>query len=884
MADDSAEFSMHLRSGTKKVFAQVASESEAESSVLDSSTSVRGDSSSPDMSSYDVLASREPSQSPSATKRSFRDLIDSADEPAPPLDPNLNPYALPVEPPAPTPPQTTSEELPPEPSIKQETQDEEAPQTTDEPSAPADPVVPDPAPTPPPPQPAPTVRIGQLPPSGHRSSAATSDLTAKHVRFGDHSITTSEMLSDPFYDIKPILRSKADFCRRGILFAATCVANFEAKNDGYYIKSHLIPVTTQGAAGAPVEKEGQVFPVRADPFTGITVHDYEIRWMGCRQLGTVPASELTPFCQGGVASARFVGSMLQPELRAANNQLCNNVSTSLFDALDYFDNEGMYAKLIYYALLIDLCAQVDCVPIATAFPAGVPIRTINLDDANLDPEVIIDVVQSGHITLLPKLDYSPGDIQVIYWLAAEGKRIHFAEATSTPHAAYIKWPAIPINLFKHGAAAAAPAAAMVTSDKLLAFAYKTASLRSEWDSLTRGLYIALDILGVRYHTIATNHAYHVTSNHNAYHTYIPGPTDYNFMLRVAKIFPKSNDEARLEFAALNSFVPADRIRGACLYSAALSAFSTTLLHSLSFTTKDILAYCNGVNPDGISTMLLTMGFCLPRSAAKGEAALYTVPKAAFKKYLGFTVLSNLYPRASWQGDVGENANAVHSLAIYTATQPPRLFTLSALDNFLTSRPPEWGILGPDTHIDAQAEVRILGPAAIRGVFSKSGDKTYSDRIVGGAPYKYVPYGVQLMNAITQSTRAGVCNLKYNACEWHKFKTPEWAQAQDAQHISYDAALFILEPCSLVSFDYTTSEVRAPAFGTTQLDRGQLGAIQSWRGGLVDDVGYYLDRSPRDDFAPVQLPDIVEFDAMGCWSEDDCADDEDAAEDKPVNPP
>lgn len=687
------------------------------------------------------------------------------------------------------------------------------------------------------------------------TSCATTDL----VKFGNESVHTTDLTETPIYQLPPPPSHTPDFLRRGMLYASKLDHNYYKAADGFFIKSNIVPVISQGATGVPVAVGGQVFPARADPFKDINVHTYEVRWSGARQMGDFPVSDLAPFLNGNVPSARFVSSLLQPELRPANAQLLNSLSGAILNNLFVFDNEALYAKLITIALTWDIYTVNDAVPTAVPFPQAVPVTQVNLDDAALTAPTITDQMAKGSIFLLEDTDFDFADLQVIYYLAASGRRYVSAANTKEMHAAYIDWPAIPVCLLQHGAAKAAPAAAVLTSQAIMAFVYKIATTRNEWDALMRGIYVALDLVGVRYHTAGAN-AYHITSNLNAYHTFLPAPADYNFMLRVARLYPPADAAARVESESLYSYSSRDRVRGAAFYSACYSAFSTTLLFSLSFTTAEIADWAMGREPHGFANQLLSSGICLPRGGPTAECAMYLTPKVAFRLFTGFTVLTGLYPGSSWQGGAGQNANADSALAMFNQAQAPRLMSPLTIDNMILVRPQEWGILGHTTQIDITQDLRNVTTAAKMGVFTYRGEKEYSQRAASATPYLFVPYGVQMLNAISQYLKMVPANVhyKYSAAAWHTGAGPEWDAPVDDARATYKQALFIMEPCTMTSFDYATMEVRAPAFTSNTLLRSYLTALSSWRGQIVDYVGFVLERNQRDPNVPLEPPPIAAF--------------------------
>lgn len=100
--------------------------------------------------------------------------------------------------------------------------------------------------------------------------------------------------------------------------------------------------------------------------------------------------------------------------------------------------------------------------------------------------------------LLEDVDYNAADIQALLWLCKPGFRVDGPVDGGTLNASYMNWPAIPVTVLMHGGAPVLPAAQIVPHITLYSFLTKLAVQRNEWDSCIRGMYLAFELVGVKY--------------------------------------------------------------------------------------------------------------------------------------------------------------------------------------------------------------------------------------------------------------------------------------------------------------------------------------------------------------------------------------------------
>nr|WGU15424.1 coat protein [Sogatella furcifera toti-like virus 2] len=699
---------------------------------------------------------------------------------------------------------------------------------------------------------------------GCRNSRHPAPCPPNRVRFGDNTIETSCTSAIEIVNLENIHGVAPDFIAIGGAFAQMSPDLFNVNNHTVQVQSIINPVTTQNATAAGITRAMDVFDHNAAPLAANATRLHQVKFTTPLHKGYVAPADLTPLTNGNVPSSRYVASMLQPALRPVSQTWLYAISGAIRDQLVFTDNRALYAKIITAALQQEIATYAGVVPVAAAWPGANTVTFINLDDPNLAATTLLAQIQRGAFVFVQDEDWDTNDLLATHWLAASGHRLTSEANTASLDAYYIDWPAIDVCVLHHGDAPARPAAALCSAEILYAFAEKMATYRHELDSLAAGIYMAMEAVGIRYYTVADVH-YPLTSNFNCCPTYMPAPGEYNFMLRIAQIFPTQSELLIPEVNAFTSLSAGGRACTAALFNAAIGTFTTTVLYACSIQTINIVDWCTGAAPEAFVNTILIEGFCQPPQTEYRECIPYFIPKLAIRQYMGFTPIVNLYPGCPWNGSQNSNANAAHSFNPHDNDQSPRLYSCLSIDNFLLERPQEWAVLGPHTKMDIRHETRALGANANRlGVFTYQGSADYMNNSSQGVPYKFVPYGNQVVNALHQYFQLAAANVRYNACGYQFGLKGDWEAAADYDNAILDANLHILQPCTLQSFDFGDNEVRAPCMNGNCLTADQRRRLQMFNGGEVDYVGFALRRTPSETLRPLQPVPIAAFRALGMF--------------------
>lgn len=528
---------------------------------------------------------------------------------------------------------------------------------------------------------------------------------AKYLRMGDHSITGSNITAVPLYNELSVSLEKADYIRAAALRIKDQADSFIIDADGVTLRSQICNSAPGGGFSIPHNVDGLVFPVVPTRAVGAQFRELQVTQTIADQVGKFDGVILDHLMNAGVPSEKSVSSALQPRLRLANVNCLRQLGALVEMGSEIFDNRFIYAKLVYYSLLLDIS---NAVPDAVLLPIefGEPdIQWINLADPNLPYEAFETAVYNKRIVLFFEEEVGPNDLAAIVWLALGGRRLTGQDGHHAPEGVHTHWPPVPITILGRGAQPVWPGAGPMLSRSLLSLAYKLATKRSEWRDLMRGIYVAMDMIGVRY-AGAGGRVAPLKSDLSPRPVTLPSPTDYNFIYRILNVYPPVNPEAQQECETFLRLLPIDRIRVCALYSALYSSFITTVLYGINVNTSLIENWCTGVGTPDIANPIFLSGFNMPgASSMKQDAYVITQAKRGFRLCIGAGVPGDLYAGVEWVGSFGSLLDADMAYIDMIDEITPRLFSPLCVDNWLMVKPL---VLGPAPVLTLDKEVILRG--------------------------------------------------------------------------------------------------------------------------------------------------------------------------------
>jgi hypothetical protein len=607
----------------------------------------------------------------------------------------------------------------------------------------------------------------------------------------------------------------------------------EIQANAITLRSMLVPSARGGRLDAPVAVTGAIFRFTREPLPPEHLNIMHVLPDVGTELGRTDRAEFKRL---------YNANVLQPVLRMASQPALRALNVGLELGLSYFDNYMMYAKMFYWAIVLELYNSIHHVPAATDYPVGDDHQFINLDDASLNPTIMPDALCQGRIMLLEGTDYNADDLQALLLLCKPGFRVDGPPVGGTLNASYLHWPAIPVTVLMHGGAPAIPAAQIVPALSLYAFITKLAAQRHEWDSCMRGMYLAFDLLGIQY-VLDGQDYYPILSNLSTTDVYIPAPYDYNFMLRILGLYPNTNEASRVEVQTFLARRSVDRVRICTLYSACLSTFTTTTLYSLNIPVRYIIAWGMGLALPPLIVQVFNSGLLVLKGRApNSEAIMLSQPKKGYKVLLGVNVCQGLYPSGRWNGNYGGNHIIAHSFHLAPPQQPPRLVNPLVIDNWLIVRPMEWGICAPRPSVNLRPDLSVAVAPEIQGWYANQGSCIYAERAKGTFPAKLSVYGVQALNVICEYLAVGAPLLISEQTAYCRPNSEAvWSIPAPIPvgNFTYMPALHIIEPATLCSFNWELNRVLAPCYVNPNIAYGELISLSHLVGQPLENAGIAL---------------------------------------------
>lgn len=661
------------------------------------------------------------------------------------------------------------------------------------------------------------------------------------AHIGDHSIEGSDLYPKLLFTEAALNPTPANFIRVMWTRIRDADDHFEFANQSVQIRGYVHPSAVGGGLDPPVALTARVMRYHAAPIPQNERRTLDITWGEGFIAEALPLSDIMKFFVGGTISERAVSSAILPKLQPINHNTTRNLANYLIESSDSINNFGMYAKLLWSALVRDQYTFAGVQPAAVAFGADFPIQFINLDDANLNYTLISTAILRGDIILVDRVDYDAHDLQAAHYLAKPGRRYESPAAAATPHTNYVRWPGLQVTVLHHGAAPAVPQAEALSAEAIFSFALKLAHQRNELKHLVEGLYWVFDHCGIRYTLDAAHpNAQYVLPDFRITDVKVPRPQDYNVLLRLAGVRPTSIAEDGAEITQYTTIRSTDRIRLAALYTASYSTFLTTVLHSIQIAGDRVREWYAGaaLAPSAVQliTYLNTITTPVPQGA---EAPIYNMIKDCFPKFMSVDVARHTNRGSQWLGSFGSRPLHAAAYAGLPTLATMRLFNPLIIDNFINVRPREWGIVGPRPKANFLAEIVIQAPAAQQGWRSLLGSKIYSQTASSPTPFGYVEYGAYALNVITQYLRPAQQEVSYQDAYYVPNGHPEFNNPQVAQGPEYLEAIHSFIPCTIMTWDANDTTVRAVAIIGNQIPNHDLVGLRNLQGQVIEAAGLGL---------------------------------------------
>lgn len=535
---------------------------------------------------------------------------------------------------------------------------------------------------------------------------------------------------------------------------------------------------------------------------------------------------IADYMTAGNINDRTVQNTLNGFLHPANIAVLRDVAFKLGEPVFFYDNTMMYAKLLHYALLRQIMAHTNVVPVANAWAPNV--HFVNLDDQALAWGALATPIQRGDIVLIDGYDWTAADpeaLQLVQLLSTNAHPLGLPADAVAPISRTTVWPQIEVSVLTHGAAPALPAAALIDASSVINFARKLAAARSEQDQLLRGLYCAVEMIGSRLMLFQPNpEQKRVLSPFFGLANYsLPRPRDFNFLARFLNLRPAAPPStATTEIDAYATRSDHEVCMAIALYHAAIQAAATTYYAGANISLQLLISRATNANdqldPNLRSILnMLDQPAALPSIAtAESDAAGRVIIRNLAMKMFGLNIYSSLWWNTVmlFQPNSLTPAQAAVTFHALDLARPPRYSTLYGLTTYVTEYPYEWGCSERGAHFDITKEVVRTGPAAARGWRSVLGDHKYDQSLTQNSPFLLQMYGWQVLQCMCNRTlpAAQPPGITTMTNTWQQGVLPsQWTVVPAANQVlpvfNVDAHAF--EPCSFMSYNWEDHIIYAP---------------------------------------------------------------------------
>lgn len=333
------------------------------------------------------------------------------------------------------------------------------------------------------------------------------------------------------------------------------------------------------------------------------------------------------------------------------------------------------------------------------------------------------------------------------------------------------------------------------------------------------------------------------------------PRDYNMILRLYGIYPDNGSEGKDEVLAYVNSGLETHLRLLSLYNAVYHAGVVTLLHSVS-VTRDVMDAWGPNNPEVPDLFRSVMSDALDMDPTADpyaeESDAFGQPRAMFPQFLGCSVPRDLFNKDCWMPTLGTAPNIAAYFHTFPEDFTPRFFNPLVIDNYLVSRPREWGVVGPKPSLNISGDIKTGGAAAgLAGWCSVQGDSGLIEPATSCSPHIHSPYAAQVINILCGYFRLPAANapqVAVQATAWTPYRmhlggkyNVMWTQpvGMAVPAAWYLADLHLFQPCVFNTHHYLGPNVHGHVMVGGQFNADQIKQLISQKEVLTHNAGHHL---------------------------------------------
>lgn len=279
-------------------------------------------------------------------------------------------------------------------------------------------------------------------------------------------------------------------------------------------------------------------------------------------------------------------------------------------------------------------------------------------------------------------------------------------------------------------------------------------------------------------------------------------------------------------------------------------------------------WATGLQVDALFHQIMASQFNFPDiNQGSNEVLMFSIPKKAFPILLGCSVINNLYLNQTWLGNFGEWLQRANTYAVYVDGHATILMPILCVDNWLKVRPCEWGVVAPGPAVNFKSDIRVIGRPARQGWYANLGSKKYAERAISDCPIKLTTYGLQGISIILQYfANQAVPHISHQDADWALQGETTWEapQAYPMAEMSYNDQLHIINPCTLMSYNYTDQCVVSPCLLNSHINASDVIALTNFQGQIIQTAGIALSHTnvPTTSFHLPASVNLLSIGALG----------------------
>lgn len=337
-------------------------------------------------------------------------------------------------------------------------------------------------------------------------------------------------------------------------------------------------------------------------------------------IGKIEESMVAPYLICGAPNLKNLESTLGSILQSTT-QVNRNIGAWITNKRQIVDNTAFYAKIMWYAVTLNLITETGRVPAATPWDDNNRVNYISLTNPATTADNIGAAIAALGFVFVENIDYqSPNDDVILQWIAQGSRRILAEVAGILPHMALVDWQPIPITVLIR--AAAAPQigdARCPDADALIRFALRQANARGENESLSKAIYWVMEHSGVEMKETARAGRWHARwPDLGVGNLVFSAPDDYNVLLRLLHIKPMQKPEYLPDIEKWTQATPRNRLSLTALYNLSFSTFCTTALYNGNYDCLGATRWATGENDPRPFVNAYSLDFFYPDYQSKSE--------------------------------------------------------------------------------------------------------------------------------------------------------------------------------------------------------------------------------------------------------------------------